>query len=109
MSVLEWANSVDPDQTAPREAAWSGSTLFAMEQSDLGLHCLPFYLHRLDAFFYEKSMSQILGLLQYIFWVSEFLGVLWEVGYLKITKKELTNIKWFTIFGNPPQKLLVSS
>ena len=29
------ANSVDPDQTAPREAVWSGS-----EQSDQGLHCL---------------------------------------------------------------------
>ena len=24
-----WANSVDPDQTAPRGAVWSGSTLFA--------------------------------------------------------------------------------
>ena len=29
------ANSVDPDQTAPLGAVWSGSTLF-----DLGLHCL---------------------------------------------------------------------
>ena len=28
-----WANSADPDQTA---------------QSDQGLHCLPFRLHRLD-------------------------------------------------------------
>ena len=33
-----WANSADPDQTAPRE-----------EQSDQGLHCLPFPLHLLDA------------------------------------------------------------
>ena len=24
-----WANSADPDQTAPRGAVWSGSTLFA--------------------------------------------------------------------------------
>ena len=31
------ANSVDPDQTAPKEAVWSGST---QEQSDLGPHCL---------------------------------------------------------------------
>ena len=30
-----WANSADPDQTAPR--------------SDQGLHCLPFRLHRLDS------------------------------------------------------------
>ena len=27
------ANSVDPDQTAPIEAVWSGSTLFAIEAS----------------------------------------------------------------------------
>ena len=25
-----WANSADPDQTAPRGAVWSGSTLFAI-------------------------------------------------------------------------------
>ena len=25
-----WANSVDPDQTAPRGAVWSGSTMFAI-------------------------------------------------------------------------------
>ena len=25
-----WANSVDPDQTAPKGAVWSGSTLFAI-------------------------------------------------------------------------------
>ena len=25
-----WANSADPDQTAPRGAVWSGSTLFAV-------------------------------------------------------------------------------
>ena len=27
------ANSVDPEQTAPIEAVWSGSTLFAIEAS----------------------------------------------------------------------------
>ena len=26
----DWANSVDPDQTAPKGAVWSGSTLFAI-------------------------------------------------------------------------------
>ena len=34
-----WANSVDPDQ----------------EQSDQGLHCLPFGLHLLGALFYGKT------------------------------------------------------
>ena len=32
-----WANSADPDQTAPR-----GAVLLLEEQSDQGLHCLVF-------------------------------------------------------------------
>ena len=32
-----WAKSADLDQTAPR-----------VEQSDQGLHCLPFHLHQLE-------------------------------------------------------------
>ena len=36
-----WANSADPDQTE--------------EQSDQGLHCLPFRLHRLDSLLYGKA------------------------------------------------------
>ena len=39
-----WANSADPDQTAPRG-----------EQSDQGLHCLPFRLHRLDSLLYGRA------------------------------------------------------
>ena len=31
------ANSVDPDQTAPRGAFWSGSTLFAIQQTALDM------------------------------------------------------------------------
>ena len=41
-----WANSADPDQTAPRGAE---------EQSDQGLHCLPFRLHRLDSLLYGRA------------------------------------------------------
>ena len=44
-----WANSVDPDQTAPRGAE---------EQSDQSLHCLPFSQHHLAASF---CIIQILG------------------------------------------------
>ena len=33
-----WANSADPDQTAPQ-----------------GLHCLPFRLHRLDSLLYGRA------------------------------------------------------
>ena len=32
-----WANSEDPDQTAPRGAVWSGSTLFAIPSASFGL------------------------------------------------------------------------
>ena len=32
-----WANSADPDQTAPRGAVWSGSTLFAIPSVSFGL------------------------------------------------------------------------
>ena len=41
-----WANSEDPDQTAPRGA---------VEQSDQGLHCLPFCLHRLDSLLFSRA------------------------------------------------------
>ena len=35
-----WANSADPDQTAPRGAVWSGSTLFAVPSASFGLDTL---------------------------------------------------------------------
>ena len=31
-----WTNSVDPDQTAPEVAVWSGSTLFAIPSESFG-------------------------------------------------------------------------
>ena len=37
-----WANSVDSDQTALKE------------QSDQDLHCLPFFLHPLEALLHRK-------------------------------------------------------
>ena len=42
------SNSVDPDQTAPKGAVWSGSTLFA-KQSDQGPHCLQKWLLKSQA------------------------------------------------------------
>ena len=41
-----WANSADPDQTAP----------LLEEQSDQGLHCLQFPLHLLDALLEGKAI-----------------------------------------------------
>ena len=34
------ANSVEPDQTAPEGAVWSGSTLFAIPLGILGNNCI---------------------------------------------------------------------
>ena len=47
-----WANSVDPDQTAPSK------------QSDQGLHCLPFLLHLLDKFLYGNPLCLILRVIK---------------------------------------------
>ena len=45
MDRLVWANSADPDQTAPRGA----------EQSDQSLCYLQYCLHILDALLYGKT------------------------------------------------------
>ena len=58
-----WANSADPDQTAPREAVWSGSTLFAIPSASFGRITLR-----------KCHLVQLLGWLQQILWVSEYLG-----------------------------------
>ena len=58
--------------------------LLLKEQSDQGLHCLPFRLHRLDWLLYGRATVKILEWLQQIFWVSEYLGNLWYlVSYLR--------------------------
>ena len=58
-----WANSVDPDQTAPIRAVWSGSTLFTIPSASFGLVIL-----------WQSHIVQILEWLQQMFWVSEYLG-----------------------------------
>ena len=62
-----WANSADPDQTAPRGAprgaVWSGSTLFAIPCASFGLITL-----------WQSHIVQSLEWLQQIFRVSEYLG-----------------------------------
>ena len=35
--IYAWANSADPDRTAPTGAVWSGSTLFAIPSASFGL------------------------------------------------------------------------
>ena len=61
-----WANSADQDQTAPRRAGWSGSTLFAILDASSGCIILR-----------KSHLFQLLGWLQQIFWVSEIWWLLW--------------------------------
>ena len=63
LDIQIWANSADPDQTAPRGAVWSGSTLFAIPSASFGYITLR-----------KRHLVQLLGWLQQIFWVSEHLG-----------------------------------
>ena len=60
-----WANSVDPDQTAPRGAIWSGATLF---------------FHSICIFWTHYSMVEPncsnFSIITAVFWVSEYLGML---------------------------------
>ena len=37
---MKYANNVDPDQTAPKGAVWSGSTLFDIPLSILSNMCI---------------------------------------------------------------------
>ena len=64
--IYAWANSADPDQTAPRGAVWSGSSLFAIPSASFGFITL-----------WQSHIVQILQWLQQTFWVSEYLGKLW--------------------------------
>ena len=56
-----WANSADPDQTAPRGAVWSGSTLFAIPSASFGCITLR-----------KRHLIQLLGWLQQIFGCAKF-------------------------------------
>ena len=73
-----WVNSADPDQTSPRGAVWSGSTLFTIPSSSFGLINL-----------WQSHIVQILEWLQQIFWVSEYLGNL----------RCMSHIVWEPVFG----------
>ena len=55
--------------------------LWIEEQSDLGLHCLPFHLHLLDTLLYDKPCAHgsNFRMITTIFWVSEFFEFLWYV------------------------------
>ena len=69
-----WANSADPDQTAPRGAVWSGSALFAIPSASFGLITL-----------WQSHIVQTFEWLQQMFWVSENLGSLrYSTSYIKI-------------------------
>ena len=78
---LVWANSADPDQTAPRGAVWSGSSLFAVPFASFWHNTLRFGLFVPFASFWHNTLRFglfvcILGRLQQSFLASENLGTL---------------------------------
>ena len=79
------------------------------KQSDQGLHCLPFHLHRLDSFLYGGVIVQILEWLQQIFWVSEYLGNLryLDGGNLIITLPQGMNRRDMTLINNNTQYMYI--
>ena len=58
----------------PGQTVQTQIRLLLEKQSDQGLHCLQFPLHRLDSLPYGRATVQILEWLQQIFWVTEYLG-----------------------------------
>ena len=77
-----WANSADPDQTAPRGAVWSGSTLFAIASTSFG--CITLKI---------SHLVQLLG------GYSKFLGV-WSFkdfyGSMDFAKRNASKKCWRT-------------
>ena len=71
------ANSADPDQTAPRGAVWSGSTLFAIPSA-----------YSLCIFSKEKPSCSTFRVNTINFRVSKILGGLWYLLNWKCSSKE---------------------
>ena len=78
------ANSVDPDQTAPLEAVWFGSALFAQAylSENLGsLRYFFFYIEKFQIIPYKLDMSSIFLEILRKKWVSPInldrVGLLW--------------------------------
>ena len=59
---MTYANSADPDQTAPEGAVWSGSTLFAIPLSILRNSCIK---SKIKARIVWNKVFEILGHLPY--------------------------------------------
>ena len=59
----------------PGQTVQTQIRLLLEEQSDQGLHCLQFCLHRLDSLLYGRATEfKFFEWLQQIFWVSKYLG-----------------------------------
>ena len=57
-----YTNSVDPDQTAPEGAVWSGSTLFAIQLGILRNNCIKIKIWAIKVW---NKVFEILGHLPY--------------------------------------------
>ena len=77
-----WANSAYPDQ----------------EQSDQGLHCLPFRLHRWTHYSMVEPHSSNFRVITTNIWVSEYLGNLRYMHLAKHARMGKTSAKDPTVF-----------
>ena len=57
------ANSVDPDQTAPLGAVWSGSALFAQTYLSENLGSLRYWMLPVQCNFFFLALSKIITLI----------------------------------------------
>ena len=59
---MAYANSADPDQTAPEGAVWSGSTLFAISISTLRNNCSKKQQQNLS----QKAWNKVFEMLEHL-------------------------------------------
>ena len=72
------ANSVDPGQTAPLGAVWSGSALFAQAYLSENLGSLRYYRVKRSIFVRETDTQAIVVILS---WVDHQTRIIWAVSW----------------------------
>ena len=96
--VSGMANSIDPDQTAPSEAVWSGSTLFAYAilseilVYEITRHLPHMFLLRNNTFWLKEVLSKVI-----IFWYPAYADIAQDKA-LTVFQPKSTYIDIFSYF-----------
>ena len=105
---MVYANSADPDQTAPEGAVWSGSTLFAFLLSILRNSCIKSKIYAKRV---KNNVFGILGHLLKVWGIIEPILVVWKKEFslsharglqtTMLSSEDLNETKtWFSFFSN---------